>query len=120
MKRDMKLVDNLLELIESTEFRSELEIPKEWNRNDVAYHLKILDQAGYTESNVKYASNNPMWIYSTLTWEGQEYLHMIRNDETVKNAEEKAESKGSKLSELPFEVMKALLVEGSKQAFGLK
>lgn len=83
----------------------------------MAYHIKILDQAGYTDSKIRYADNSPMWIHGSLTWDGQEFSSVFKNDQAVKVAEVEAEKKGTKFNELPFEVMKGLA--SSKQLFGL-
>jgi predicted transcriptional regulator len=120
MKREMEVVKQLLLLIEENEDdRKELKIPININRDTAAYHLKILDQAGYTKSNVHYASNEPLWITSSLTWEGHEFLSALKNDKAVEIAEKKSGEKGSKLSDLPFEVMKQLVIASSKQLLGL-
>lgn len=116
----MELVKRLLLIIESQEDDStELILSEDMDKNVVAYHLEILDQAGYTKSNVQFADDNPLWIHSSLTWEGHEFLSAIRSDEAVGLAEKEAEKKGTKLNELPFEVVKALTVASAKQMFGL-
>lgn len=120
MKRDMDLFNALLEQMEATEYLKRFDKPEGYSRRNVAYHLELLNEVGYAVTPISYNGDHPMWTYTRLTWQGQEYLRMIRNEQAVQNAEEQAESKGSKLNELPFEILKALLVEGSKQMFGLK
>jgi hypothetical protein len=120
MKRDMEVVKKLLFLIEGNEDdRKELKIHGHIDKNVAAYHLKILDQAGYTKSNIKYASDEPLWITSSLTWEGQEFLSAIKNDKAVEIAGKEAEKRGAKFSDLPFEVVKQLVIASSKQILGL-
>ncbi|WP_100012296.1 DUF2513 domain-containing protein [Lentibacillus sediminis] len=120
MKRDMEIIKRLMLLIENqVDDRKELKIPEDIDRDVVAYHLKILDQAGYTVSKIQYADNSPMWIHSSLTWDGHEFLSVLKNDQAVKVAKVEAEKKGTKFNELPFEVIKGLLIASSKQLLGL-
>lgn len=120
MKRNMDIVKKLLLLIENNEDdRCELKIPDDINKDIAAYHLKIMDQAGYTKSVIRYASDELYWISSSLTWQGHEFLNAIKNERAVEIAEKEAESKGSKLADLPFEVVKQLVIASSKQLLGL-
>ncbi|MFU2029133.1 MULTISPECIES: DUF2513 domain-containing protein [Bacillus] len=115
MKRDMELVRKLLVLIEEQDVNSnELKLPNDIDRNVAVYHLRLLEQAGFTENKIQYASNSPLWIYSSLTWDGHEFLDAIRND-TVWNKVKKtvAEKGGS----IPFEVMKALAIKTETAVF---
>ncbi|MED2935205.1 DUF2513 domain-containing protein [Bacillus wiedmannii] len=111
----MELVRKLLVLIEEQDVNSnELKLPNDIDRNVVVYHLRLLEQAGFTENKIQYASNSPLWIYSSLTWDGHEFLDAIRND-TVWNKVKKtvAEKGGS----IPFEVMKALAIKTATAVF---
>lgn len=115
MKRDMELVRKLLVLIEEQDVNNkELKLPNDIDRNVAVYHLRLLQQAGFTENDIQYADNSPLWIYSSLTWDGHEFLDAIRND-TVWNKVKKtvAEKGGS----IPFDVLKAVAVAYSKQLF---
>jgi len=51
MKRNMDLVRKLLVIIEENNGDEELLLPNDWDREEVAYHLKILDQAGFVNNN---------------------------------------------------------------------
>lgn len=106
MKRDMELVRKLLLLIEENDDSKELEIPNDWNRELVAYHLKILDQAGYVINNTKWADNKPLWIYASLTWDGHEYIDSIKNDKVWSKLKEGIKNKGLELGSVPVEVLK--------------
>ncbi|PHB24766.1 hypothetical protein COE80_17200 [Bacillus pseudomycoides] len=115
MKRDMELVRKLLLLIEEqVDNRKELKIPPEIDREVAAYHLKILDQAGFTESNIQYGDDSPMWIYSSLTWDGHEFLDAIKNDTVWSKVKKTIAEKGGNI---PFEVVKALAITVSKGIF---
>ncbi|MDM5209218.1 DUF2513 domain-containing protein [Cytobacillus kochii] len=106
MKRDMELVRNLLLLIEKNDDSKELIIPEEWNREIVAYHLKILDQAGYVKNNTKWADNKPMWLIASLTWDGHEFLDSIKNDNVWVKTKDGVKKKGLELGSIPFDVLK--------------
>jgi hypothetical protein len=120
MKRDMNIVKRLLLLIEEKEDdRNELKIPVDIDINIAVYHMKILDQAGYIESKVQYADNKPYWISASLTWDGQEFLGALKNEKALERAKDLVKGQGSKLSDLPFEIVKSLLIASSKQLLGL-
>jgi len=94
LKRDLNMVRELLILVEENDDGSELKIPKEWDRKVVAYHLELLDQAGYINDNTKWAGDSPWCIYASLAWDGHEFLHAIRNDNVWSKAKEGIKNKG--------------------------
>jgi hypothetical protein len=106
VKRDMELVRDLLLLIENSNDNKELKIPEEWDREIVAYHLKILDQAGYVKDNTKWASDKPMWLIASLTWEGHEFLDSIKNDNVWVKTKEGVKKKGLELGSIPLDLLK--------------
>lgn len=120
LKRDMELVRKLFFMIENQEDdRRELVVPKEYDKDVVAYHLKILDQAGYVESNITYASNSVLWMSATLTWEGHEFLDSIKNDNIWRKTKEGIKEKGFELGNVPFEILKEFASLQLKNFFGL-
>ncbi|MBU5214940.1 DUF2513 domain-containing protein [Heyndrickxia oleronia] len=119
MKRDLELVRELLVLIEKNDDRKELKILDEWDREVVAYHLVILDQAGYVKNNTKYADNKPFWLFASLTWEGHEFLDSIRNDNIWNKTKEGIKSKGFELGSIPFDVLKEFAKIQIKNIFGI-
>ncbi|MRB42533.1 DUF2513 domain-containing protein [Bacillus cereus] len=115
MKRDMELVRKLLVLIEEQDDNSkELNIPSEIDRKVAVYHLNLLEQAGFTENKIFYADNAPMWIHSTLTWDGHEFLDAIKNDTVWKKLKQTIAEKGGNI---PFEIMKALAIKTATTVF---
>jgi len=115
MKRDLNLVKRLLLLIEEMESESdELKIPSDIDHDVAVYHLKIMEQAGFIENNIKYADNEPIWIYSSLTWDGHEFLDAIRNDKVWTKVKNVAAEKGGTI---PFEVLKSLAIDLTKKFF---
>ncbi|WP_082672866.1 DUF2513 domain-containing protein [Luteimonas abyssi] len=120
MQRDMELVRELLLLIENNNDRQELTIPEDWDREVVAYHLKILDQAGYVINNTKWADNKPMWLIASLTWQGHEFLDSIKNDNVWAKTKEGVKSKGFELGSVPFDVLKEYAKFQIKNVFGIE
>ncbi|MFE7065008.1 DUF2513 domain-containing protein [Sutcliffiella sp. NPDC057660] len=118
MKRDMELVRELLLLIENN-YGNELIIPKEWDREIVAYHLKILDQAGYVNNNTKWADNRPMWLIASLTWDGHEFLDSIKNDNVWVKTKDGVKKRGLELGSIPFDVLKEYASIQIKSILGL-
>ncbi len=106
MERDMELVRELLLLIETTENSKELMIPESMDKVIVAHHLKLMEQAGLVKDSTKWASNSPMWIMATLTWNGHEYLDALRNDTVWNKLKDEVKEKGFQLKEIPFELVK--------------
>ncbi|WP_158268286.1 DUF2513 domain-containing protein [Paenisporosarcina sp. OV554] len=119
MKRDLNLVRELFLIIESNDGNSELKLPVEWDRENVAYHLKIMDQAGYINNNTKWAGDRPFWIYASLTWEGHEFLDSIKNDTIWDKTKEGIKKKGFELGSVPLAVIKEYATMQIKNVFGL-
>lgn len=112
MKRDMDLVRKLLFLIEDQDKSNlELKIPSDLDRGIVVYHLKLLEQTGYTENTIKYADDKPLWIYCELTWDGHEFLNAVRNENVWKKLKERI---GSDISSLPLVVISQVAIEAAK------
>lgn len=115
MKRDMDLIRELLILIENQEDDSrELKLPTSIDRSFAVYQLRLLEQAGYTKNNIHYADNKPMWIYSSLTWDGQEFLGAIKNETVWRKVKQTLVEKGGSI---PMEVLKSLAIKISEGLF---
>lgn len=119
MERDLNLVRSIMLLIESNDDRKELVIPNDWDREVVAYHLKILDQAGYVKNNTKWADNKPMWLIASLTWDGHEFLDSVKNNNVWNKTKEGIKGKGLELGSVPFDLVKEYAVLQMKNLFGL-
>ena len=120
MKRDLELVRNILLLIEENNDGGKLKLPDDWNRKNVAYHLKILDQAGYVENKTTWADNKPIIIYATLTWDGHEFLDSIKNNNVWNKTKDGIKTKGFELSSVPFNVLKEYASLQIRNLFGLE
>ena len=84
MKRDMDLCRAILFAIEEQYVDTvlyDLQIP-EYTMEQVAYHCKILKEAGLiTDYKALYASNHIVdFGVGSLTWEGHDFLDKIRED----------------------------------------
>lgn len=115
MKRDLDLVKRLLLLIEEKDSDSiELKIPPDIDRGVAVYHLKIMEQAGFTKNDIKYADDKPLWIFSSLTWGGHEFLDAIRNDKVWTKVKNVVAEKGGSI---PFEILKSMAIDFAKKFF---
>jgi hypothetical protein len=110
----MDIIRRLLFLLEEQDDNKELKIPEELNRNGAVYHLNLLEQAGYTKNKILYADDNPMWIYSSITWDGHEFLDSIRNETVWTKVKDIVKEKGGGIS---MEVLKTLAVKISETLF---
>lgn len=82
------------------------------------YHW-LMEQAGLTKNNIKYASDVPLWIYSQLTWEGHDFLDSIKNDTIWNKTKESIKSKGLELGQVSFSVLKDFAVLKAKEKLGI-
>jgi hypothetical protein len=113
----MELIRNLLFLIEEQETNSrEINIPTEIDREQAVYHLKLMEQAGLTKNNIKYAGDKPFWIYSDLTWAGHDFLDSVKNDTIWTKVKEGIKSKGLELGQVSF----GILIEYAKSEIKTK
>ena len=119
MKRDMDLIRKLLILIENNDDIKELVVPEDWNREEVAYHLKILDQVGYVENNTKWAGNKPMWLMASLTWDGHEFLSSIKNNTIWERTKCEIKKTSLELGTIPLNVLKEFATRQIKDLLGL-
>ena len=98
MKRDMDLVRLILLKIEE-EYKSTALINLSidgYDMDTVAYHCKILHEAGFVSNyNASYAGDE-LYIFSVgaLTWEGNDYLDLVRDNSLWKKTKETITKKG--------------------------
>lgn len=78
-----------------------LDETKDATRNDVAYMVKNLTEAGFINGSIKWADNQPYIIFpGNLTFQGHEYLDSIRDPKiwkTVKSLTSHLESVSLKI-----------------------
>lgn len=98
MKRDMELVRLILLKIEeeySSTAISNLNISG-YDMETVAYHCKILNEAGLiSDYGARYADNS-LWSFDvgSLTWEGNDFLDKIRDNSQWKKVKDVIVQKG--------------------------
>lgn len=98
MKRDMELVWLILLKIEE-EYRStaiyNLNISG-YDMETVAYHCKILNEAGLISDYGAQYADNSLWSFGvgSLTWEGNDFLDKIRDNSQWKKVKDVIAQKG--------------------------
>jgi hypothetical protein len=121
MKRDMDLVRKILFAMEAEEKRiifSESHPVKidGYKQDKVAYHMKIMGQAGLLHLDLQEMPRNPhieievpkVYIpFYSLSWDGHEFLDAARDDKRW----EKAKNSMAKAGGFALDVMKQLLIQ---------
>ena len=98
MKRDMDLVRLILLKIEE-EYKSTALIDLKidgYDKETIAYHCKILCEAGYISNYNPIYAGDKLWDFSvgSLTWEGNEFLDKIRDNSFWHKTKEVITKKG--------------------------
>lgn len=112
MKRNMDLIREMLFWLEE---HSDLESISGYTPKEIAYHVSLLESAGLVtqESYHNLFLNDSTLEGIRITWEGHEFLDASRNVSLWEKAKKLALEKTGALS---FEVLKAILVQLSKDA----
>ena len=84
---------------------------------EVSYHVKLLDQAGFIEATIKETRETLYAVPLSLTWTGHEFLDAAREPSRWNKAKAIITDKAGSVS---FETLKALLVSLALHAVGLK
>lgn len=119
MQRDMDLVRDLLLAVEErpNEFLSEsLSLPG-YTPDQVAYHARLLLEAGYIRGEDMHGFGPPTSAVciSGLTWDGHVFLDRIRDDRTWT----KAKDAMRKIGEFSLPALQTVLAEVLKNKAGL-
>lgn len=98
MKRDMDLVREILLKIEKQYISTaiyDLEI-EGYDMATVAYHCKILHEAGLISAYKAQYANNEIWsfVVGSLTWKGNEYLDKVRDNSVWEKTKDTIKQKG--------------------------
>ena len=98
MKRDMDLVREILLEIEEQYISTaiyDLQI-KGYDMATVAYHCKILYEAGLISDYKAQYADNEIWFFcvGSLTWEGNDYLDKVRDNSTWRKTKDIITRKG--------------------------
>ena len=117
MKRDMDLVRQILVEVEKWPHQHRGVLAFEGrSHEEIAYHVKLLCQAGLMEAIDATSTSGLNWIPRSLTWEGHEFLDAARDDTRWNRTKALVKDKAGAVS---FEIKKQLLVSLAKQAVGL-
>jgi len=118
MKRDMELVRAILLATEAHPKGSGwIDVKIEgYSQEEVAYHVKLLADAGLIEAHDLTTQGDFCWKPSSLTWHGHEFLDAVRNDTVWAKTKEVVKEKGGSV---PFAVLQALVIKIAGAAFGL-
>ena len=118
MKRDMELIRKILLAIEESEQTQgtiDLEMP-DCEPQLVSYQIRLLAEAGLIEANDLSTSHDFEWKPRSLTWAGHEFLDAARNDTVWNKAMSKLKEQAASA---PFEIVRAVVVQASKEFFGV-
>lgn len=126
MKRDMELVRSIL--LEISEGHFQLVWSPEDNAEGikknhlVAYHLKIMVQAGLLEVGVELDQTNNYFLTQDpmLTWIGHDFLDSISNESVWGKAKEVLKSKGLEIGNIPFSVVTEYIRLEVKKVIGIE
>lgn len=107
MKRDMEIVREILFILEEQEnSNEEVKLSDNIDKEQAIYHLKIMEQAGLVNNNIKTPGDNEYWIYSSLTWDGHDFLDTIKNNNIWNKTKESIKGKGLELGQVSFSIIK--------------
>jgi len=111
MKRNMDLVRKILLSIEANpephDWIFELKID-EFSDKEIAYHVKLLAQAGLIEASERPLPDFIQWVPHSLTWAGHEFLDASKDEGRWNKAKKMVLEKTGVIT---FEAMKLVLVE---------
>ena len=97
MKRDMKLIRELMFYIEKNHVNEVLQDIKfkDYSFQEIGYHCDLLYQAGLVDKYKGDIVNGKLMFFRVggLTWKGQDYLELIRNDEIWQKITKEVEDK---------------------------
>jgi hypothetical protein len=126
MKRDLGLVRELMLKLEAypTEMYGAYTITpddpliqvEDFSEEQIAYHLELLQERGLIEV----PASQPMIgiVFTRLSWDGHEYLGVVRDPKVWRETKEKVEKVGSWTFGLVVEIAKGI-IKGELQKHGL-
>ncbi|WP_141236632.1 DUF2513 domain-containing protein [Paenibacillus sp. 7516] len=83
----------------------------------VQYNVGLAVDHGLIKASSTTLDNVPTFLITGITWSGHEFLDTVRNDGVLTQAKSMAKEKGSKLFDIPFEVVKALVTKAAQSYF---
>ena len=118
MKRDMDLIREILLEMEKSTRPLDVSVfvttarPKEY----VGYNIDLMEQAGLITTSKLPADNDPYYFYQvkTITWEGQEFLANVKDEQNWKKAKLAIAQRAGDVS---FELLKTIVSTIAQKAF---
>ena len=118
MKRNLELVRKILlaiERSEQTQGTLSIEIDG-FDPETVSYQVKLLAEARLIEANDLSTMYQFEWKPRSLTWAGHEFLDAARNDTVWNKTMTKLKDQATTV---PFEVLKAVVMQTFKEVFNV-
>lgn len=115
MKRDIELIREILVTLEELESFDEPVIPDITDRtqHEVVYHIKLLSEAGLIEAQNWSTDDGPVWVATSLTSSGHDFLDAARNNTIWEKAKSIVIDRGSVLT---IDALKVALVQAARGA----
>jgi hypothetical protein len=95
--------------------------PSDFNEDradEIAYHVKLLDEAGLIKASiVEYSGGAGIHFdLERLTWSGHDFLDAVRNESIWSKTKAKITDKGGAMT---FDLIKSVAIELAKTALGI-
>ena len=97
MKRNMDLIREILLNIEEQppgEPIRTLNLPSEWSSGEVIGHLRLIEQAGLIDGNLKFRGDQAMMAIHGLSNEGHDLIDSIRSETVWAETKERVSKVG--------------------------
>jgi hypothetical protein len=122
VKFDKDVVREILLAIEASD-----EDPRAWveisiqgkSQEEVAYHVQLLDEAGFIEAEELSSNDGYDWRAKRLTFQGHEFLDTVRDPEIWRKTKEGVSKVGGVGIELLFTVGKAYAKQLLQEKLGI-
>jgi len=88
---------------------------KDYSNDDITYSIKMLQEAGFIQANSLGADDMLIYLVSSLTWEGHQYLDNIRDNSVWKIVK----SKISKLKSVSLPVVQQIAAQAVCEKLGI-
>ena len=120
MKRDWNLIREMLLAIEDQteggKILRRLDIPSSYPPAQVVGHLRLVNDAGFLEGNVKFHRDGVILVLHGLSWSGHDFLDTIWDNTVWEKTQEKAAQVGGSIA---LDTLKALAVKAAESLLGL-
>lgn len=119
MRRDMELVRKILIDTMNDDVKNVYKDEDEQDKS-ILYHLDIMKQAGLIDFKKDGDWSKNTYIEDLkLTWNGNEYLDALQNDNVWEKTKTHIKQKGFELGEVTFDFLKELAIQQARKLIGL-